>query len=147
MEANWDWWWPCCWQWNKIPSCLLLHWLSLTMTFEQNGSKKLVSTENEVIPRLVISMHYWRAWWETIIILTREHLLQKGSITVQLETSLTGLESTKQENTLFVCSKATESQPVKLETIGQSYKASTIVIYDSRVIPDLKIPHITTLDS
>ena len=28
---------------------------------------------------------------------------------------------------------------------GQSYKASTIVIYDSRVVPDLKIPHITTL--
>ena len=30
---------------------------------------------------------------------------------------------------------------------GQSYKASTIVIYDSRVLPDLKIPHIMTLDS
>ena len=30
---------------------------------------------------------------------------------------------------------------------GQSYKASTIVIYDSRVLPDLKIPHITTLES
>ena len=30
---------------------------------------------------------------------------------------------------------------------GQSYKASTIVIYDSRVVPDLKIPHITTLES
>ena len=30
---------------------------------------------------------------------------------------------------------------------GQSYKASTIVIYYSRVVPDLKIPHITTLDS
>ena len=29
---------------------------------------------------------------------------------------------------------------------GQSYKASTIVIYDSRVIPDLKIPHFTTLE-
>ena len=24
---------------------------------------------------------------------------------------------------------------------GQSYKASTIVIYNSRVVPDLKIPH------
>ena len=32
-------------------------------------------------------------------------------------------------------------------TCGQSYKASTIVIYDSRVVPDLKIPHITTLES
>ena len=30
---------------------------------------------------------------------------------------------------------------------GQSYKASMIVIYDSRVVPDLKIPHITTLES
>ena len=30
---------------------------------------------------------------------------------------------------------------------GQSYKASKIVIYDSKVVPDLKIPHITTLDS
>ena len=29
---------------------------------------------------------------------------------------------------------------------GQSYKASTIVIYASRVVPDLKIPHITTLE-
>ena len=32
-------------------------------------------------------------------------------------------------------------------TCGQSYKASTIVIYHSRVVPDLKIPHITTLES
>ena len=32
-------------------------------------------------------------------------------------------------------------------TSGQSYKASMIIIYDSRVIPDLKIPHTTTLDS
>ena len=30
---------------------------------------------------------------------------------------------------------------------GQSCKASTIVIYDSRVVPDLKIPHIMTLES
>ena len=30
---------------------------------------------------------------------------------------------------------------------GQSYKASTIVIYASRVAHDLKIPHITTLES
>ena len=48
---------------------------------------------------------------------------------------------------IFVCTQTTESKPVKLETSGQSYKASTIVIYDSRVIPDLKIPHITTLES
>ena len=32
-------------------------------------------------------------------------------------------------------------------TSGQSYKASTIVIYDSTVVPDLKITHITTLES
>ena len=32
-------------------------------------------------------------------------------------------------------------------TSGQSYKASTIVIYNSRVVPDLKIPHITILES
>ena len=30
---------------------------------------------------------------------------------------------------------------------GQSYKHFTIVNYDSRVIPDLKIPHISTLES
>ena len=30
---------------------------------------------------------------------------------------------------------------------GQSYKAHTIVINDSRVAPDLKLPHITTLES
>ena len=29
----------------------------------------------------------------------------------------------------------------------QSYKASTIVNYDSRVVPELKIPHIMTLES
>ena len=29
---------------------------------------------------------------------------------------------------------------------GQSYKAFGIVIHDSRVVPDLKIPHITTLE-
>ena len=32
-------------------------------------------------------------------------------------------------------------------TSGQSYKAPTIVIYDSRVVPDLKLPHIMTLES
>ena len=30
---------------------------------------------------------------------------------------------------------------------GQSYKAPTIVIYNSRVVPDLKLPHFTTLES
>ena len=30
---------------------------------------------------------------------------------------------------------------------GQSYKHFTLVIYDSRVVPDLKLPHITTLES
>ena len=32
-------------------------------------------------------------------------------------------------------------------TCGQSGKGSTIVNYDSRVVPDLKIPHIMTLES
>ena len=32
-------------------------------------------------------------------------------------------------------------------TSGQSYKHFTLINYDSRVVPDLKIPHITTLDS
>ena len=32
-------------------------------------------------------------------------------------------------------------------TSGQSYKGCTIINYDSRVVPDLKIPHITTLGS
>ena len=36
---------------------------------------------------------------------------------------------------------------LKPNTSGQSYKASTIIIYDSRVVPDWKIPHITTLES
>ena len=36
---------------------------------------------------------------------------------------------------------------LKSKPSGQSYKASTIVIYDSRVVPDLKIPHITILES
>ena len=30
---------------------------------------------------------------------------------------------------------------------GQSYEACTIVNYDSSVVPDFKIPHITTLES
>ena len=30
---------------------------------------------------------------------------------------------------------------------GQSYKHFTLINYDSRVIPDWKIPHITTLES
>ena len=34
-----------------------------------------------------------------------------------------------------------------LSISGKSYKASMIVIYDSRVVSDLKIPHIMTLES
>ena len=40
-----------------------------------------------------------------------------------------------------------ETYTVPHATSGQSYKASMIVIYDTRVVPDLKIPHITTLES
>ena len=36
---------------------------------------------------------------------------------------------------------------LNIHLCGQSYKTSTIVIYDSRVVPDLKLPHITTLES
>ena len=32
-------------------------------------------------------------------------------------------------------------------TCGHSYKYFTLVNYDSRVVPDWKIPHITTLES
>ena len=38
-------------------------------------------------------------------------------------------------------------QPLQEVTSGQSYKASTIVIYNSRVVPDWKIPPIMTLES
>ena len=34
-----------------------------------------------------------------------------------------------------------------LNSSGQSYKGSTIVNYDSRVVPDWKTLHITTLES
>ena len=39
------------------------------------------------------------------------------------------------------------SKSLTTKLCGQSYKASTLVIYDSTVIPDLTIPHITTLGS
>ena len=38
-------------------------------------------------------------------------------------------------------------QPSSSETSGQSYKHFTLVNYDFRVIPDLKTPHIMTLES
>ena len=47
--------------------------------------------------------------------------------------NLTGLENRRERE--------------KGNTSGQSYKASSIVIYNSRVVPDLKMTHITTLDS
>ena len=40
-----------------------------------------------------------------------------------------------------------QDQPFTQIICGQYYKTSTIVIYDSRVVPDLKLPHITTLES
>ena len=41
-----------------------------------------------------------------------------------------------------------KSRPsVRSASCGQSYKASTIINCDSRVVPDLKISHITTLES
>ena len=41
----------------------------------------------------------------------------------------------------------TKSHSIEYFTCGQSYKHFTIVNFDSRVIPDLKIPNITTLES
>ena len=39
------------------------------------------------------------------------------------------------------------TKPAKFSVLsGQSYNGSTIVNYDSRVVPDWKIPHITTLE-
>ena len=80
----------------------------------------------------------------------------------QLVSSLTRLDLTKKEKLLlfFICSEAVESKLVNLETsrtvmlplkmsvlCGQSYKGPMIANYDSRVVPDLKIPNITTLMS
>ena len=42
----------------------------------------------------------------------------------------------------FKCTPTTTTQ-----TSGQSYKQFTLVNYDSSVVPDWKIPHITTLES
>ena len=54
----------------------------------------------------------------------------------------------KHENMqLITCSDAFESRLVQLETSGQFYKHFMLVNYDSRVVPDWKIPHITTLES
>ena len=44
-----------------------------------------------------------------------------------------------------ICAAVVAIEKVRVHHSGQSYKGSTIVNYDSRVIPDLKIPHITTL--
>ena len=35
----------------------------------------------------------------------------------------------------------------RLDTSGQSYKQFMLINYDSRVVPDLKTPHIMTLGS
>ena len=39
------------------------------------------------------------------------------------------------------------SYRIATSTCGQSYKQFTLVNYNSRVVPDLKTPHITTLES
>ena len=59
----------------------------------------------------------------------------------------------KQENVSFrfvlkICNFATSIfSHLRIESSGQSYKHFTLVNYDSRVVPDWKIPHITTLES
>ena len=45
------------------------------------------------------------------------------------------------------CMWTVSSLQNKKDLCGQSYKASKIVIYDSRVVPDWKLLHITTLES
>ena len=55
-----------------------------------------------------------------------------------------------ENETLFKNSRellGTVLPPNSLIICGQSYKVSAIVSYDSRVVPDLKIPHISTQDS
>ena len=63
-------------------------------------------------------------------------------------------EISRRKNTSLKTRLITDRKTWKLKRLvivlynsGQSYKNSTIVIYDSRVVPDLKIPHIATLDS
>ena len=59
-------------------------------------------------------------------------------------------------DTKMICFKWPDPQPlvqkikmkIQLSSIsGQSYKASMLVKYDSRVVPDWKIPHIMTIES
>ena len=47
---------------------------------------------------------------------------------------------------LLLCCEAFEAKLIKLKTSGQSYKHFMLVNYNSRVVPDWKIPHITTLE-
>ena len=47
-----------------------------------------------------------------------------------------------------ICYKVSLFKMIYLSmTCGQSYKHFTLVNYDSRVVPDWKIPHIITLES
>ena len=62
--------------------------------------------------------------------------------------------SSNQDEKMKECSRGTKivlkqnwNLNKDVDISGQSYKTSTIVIYDSRVVPDWKIPHITTLES
>ena len=52
-----------------------------------------------------------------------------------------------QNRSEIALTKAHQIENLVFSNSGQSYKAPTIVIYDSRVVPDLKLPHITTLES
>ena len=65
----------------------------------------------------------------------------------------TKINETEVENSPFLINSQgnvyidlTTSQEI-IYTSGQSYKGSEIVNYDSRVVPDLKIPHIMILES
>ena len=61
-------------------------------------------------------------------------------------TDLPEFDPLRQQRTFMLKkSKQGIEQNTKLKISGQSYKGFTIVNYNSRVVPDLKMPHITTL--
>ena len=71
-----------------------------------------------------------------------------GSITVRLVSSFTSLYSAAPlptNNNMF--SYLVKSSHVKLETSDKSYKASTLVNYDSRVVSISNLLVITSLES
>ena len=73
-------------------------------------------------------------------------IIQYGSLPMGALRSYTSLPDSGNvlNQYLLVCIGSLKSKGYAW-TCGQSYKGSTIVNYDSRVVPDLKIPQIMTL--